>query len=548
MKLSEYRHVNDLKQLSNTELAELAGDLRAAVIKECEEFEGHLGSNLAVVELTISLLRHFGFQNTRYLFDTSYQAYSFKRLTDRPDFYDLVHSPDGYSIFQEIGEGDPFSGGHTSISAAWAAGYNFVNDEKQTIEIMGDGALATSIGLGGMLNFAKTQNKGLFILNDNKQGIGVNPYDYLDWKAIATGMKYTYFEVDGHDFDAMEQIWTAYDKATGPVFVKANTIKALGYEKPFNHDEALHYIDFNAKPTPGKISSFKILKEEMYQNILEHDQDALFFVAGFGYGYGLEKWRRQYPNRVMEVGISEEIALIEAAAAANAGKHPYLFMGATFFQRCYDQIVHDVIRNSSNITIVIVNASITNIGDSHHGIYDLNMYNAFENVQVFCPSSKGEMHQAFVESQKYHGPKAIRLQGEVACDETVPSSIYNWNHIKHGGKKVVISYHDFFHALEDYVATNKLPIDVVNATSLNPIDEKLIQKLIDENYTIYTYEHTFWKNNLASSIRAHFPNIIVKDYSFKNIFIGRWGMKEMMERNEMDLATVTNQILSDNKD
>jgi transketolase C-terminal domain/subunit len=55
----------------------------------------------------------------------------------------------------------------------------------------------------------------------------------------------------------------------------------------------------------------------------------------------------------------------------------------------------------------------------------------------------------------------------------------------------VISYHDFFHALEDYVATNKLPIDVVNATSLNPIDEKLIQKLIDENYTIYTYEHTF---------------------------------------------------------
>jgi deoxyxylulose-5-phosphate synthase len=93
-----------------------------------------------------------------------------------------------------------------------------------------------------------------------------------------------------------------------------------------------------------------------------------------------------------------------------------------------------------------------------------------------------------------------------------------------------------------------LPIDVVNATSLNPIDEKLIQKLIDENYTIYTYEHTFWKNNLASSIRAHFPNIIVKDYSFKNIFIGRWGMKEMMERNEMDLATVTNQILSDNKD
>jgi 1-deoxy-D-xylulose-5-phosphate synthase len=118
MKLSEYHNVNDLRKLTNPELAELAQDLRTAVIKECEEFEGHLGSNLAVIELTISLLRHFGYQNARYLFDTSYQAYSFKRLTDRPDFYDLVHTPDGYSIFQEISEGDPFSGGHTSISAA----------------------------------------------------------------------------------------------------------------------------------------------------------------------------------------------------------------------------------------------------------------------------------------------------------------------------------------------------------------------------------------------------------------------------------------------
>ncbi|KAJ3621783.1 hypothetical protein Zmor_004512 [Zophobas morio] len=118
MKLKDYKDVADLKNLNNAELNELAEDLSQAVIDECEEFEGHLGSNLAITDLTISLLKHFGYKNARYLFDTSYQAYSFKRMTDRQDFYETVHTADGYSIFQEIKEGDPFSGGHTSISAA----------------------------------------------------------------------------------------------------------------------------------------------------------------------------------------------------------------------------------------------------------------------------------------------------------------------------------------------------------------------------------------------------------------------------------------------
>jgi 1-deoxy-D-xylulose-5-phosphate synthase len=543
MKLKDYTNVAQLKDLNSEELNELAADLSNVVIEECEKFEGHLSSNLAITDLTISLLRHFGFENKRYLFDTSYQAYSFKRMTDRQDFYETVHTPDGYSIFQEIDEGDSFSGGHTSISAVWAAGYNHLKDDKLVIEIIGDGSLATSVGLGGMLNFALSKNKGLFILNDNKQGIGLNQFNYLDWKSISEGMGYKFFEVDGHDYDAMEKIWIEFDKLDCPVFVKVNTIKGYRLNKEFPKDNAPHYISPNAIQPEGTIGAMKFITENYFKDLLKNDKDAIIFQPGMTYVFGLNKLKEQYPGQIIDAGIAEEIAIIEAAAAANAGKHVYFAVSATFVQRCYDQFVHDIMRNNSNINFIIINADVTNIGDSHHGIYDLNMYNAFENVKVFIPVTTGDVLNCLEASKNYAGPSVIRISGDLKISDALTENETSWIWNKSDSKKVVITYGNSYFELMNYVEINKINLNIVLATSLNPIDDKLISDLISKGYELFTFEHVFWKNNLASTIRAHYPDALVKDFSFKNIFIGRWGMDEMMKSNKMDLPFVISEIL-----
>gem|GEM_PF-6688118 len=117
MNLKNYKQLSDLKTLSSENLKTLSSDIRESIYNEVQKNGGHLGSNLAVVDLTISLLSYFG-DDAYYLFDTGYQAYAYKLLTTRPNVLENMHKINGYSVFQEIKEGDLYSGGHTSISTA----------------------------------------------------------------------------------------------------------------------------------------------------------------------------------------------------------------------------------------------------------------------------------------------------------------------------------------------------------------------------------------------------------------------------------------------
>ncbi|QEH61864.1 1-deoxy-D-xylulose-5-phosphate synthase [Spiroplasma chinense] len=541
MLLKDYKGINDLKDLDNQGLEELSQDLRNAIIAENEANGGHLGSNLAVVELTVSLLKHFQ-DKAKILFDTSYQAYSYKRLTDRFDIFENMHKIDGYSIFQETHEGDPYSGGHTSISAAWASGYKKIDNEL-VIEVIGDGSLASSIGLGGMLNFASDlKNKGLFILNDNKQGIGINKFNYLNWELIAKGMDFDYIEVqDGHDFDELEKAWKFFESSSKNVFVKVNSEKAKGY-KVLTPEQALHYT-YPKNYTPSQDKTF-ISSVEVFVNQLDEilkDKNSYVYMAGMMYAFGLSEVAKKYPGQIIDAGIAEEIAMIEAAAAANLGKKVYLIIASSFFQRTYDQIVHDLIRNNSNLTIIIAGANYSLIGDSHHGIYDLNMYNAFESILIYQPSTVGEFNKALFDLN-YKGTKVIRVEDLIENVEN-KVDLNKWTYdVNVDANKVVIAYGSSYEKLKKYIQENNLNVGLVKAVSLNPIDKDLIQQLVDDNKQIYTYELVFAKNNLASSIRVKFENTLIKDFSFRKNIIGRASDDYIMKNNNLDFDTVFKSI------
>ncbi|KAJ3621782.1 hypothetical protein Zmor_004511 [Zophobas morio] len=155
--------------------------------------------------------------------------------------------------------------------------------------------------------------------------------------------------------------------------------------------------------------------------MLKKDKNIRVFHAGMNYVYDYQKFKNDYPDQFIDAGIAEEIAIIEAAAAANAGKTVYFTVASSFFQRCYDQIVHDLIRNNSNVKLIVIRGMVTDIGDSHHGIYDLNMYNSFENVKIFMPITVGDMENSLKEAAEYKGPVVIRLDGDLDTVEAMTS-------------------------------------------------------------------------------------------------------------------------------
>lgn len=549
MNFKKYKSHKDLHSLAKKDLEIFANDIRQEIVEHIKTKGGHYGSNLGIIELTISLLKNFDPNNFRYLYDTGYQAYAYKMLTDRPKFLKkLEEGNTKYSIFQEIDESsfDHYSGGHTAISSVWAAGYNEAeNVEKPAIEIIGDGSLATSIGLGGMMNFAAAKNRGLFILNDNKQGIGLNKFHYLNWEAISKGMDFEFYEVkNGHDFEELQKAWDFYKKSKKSVFVKVNTIKSLGSPEGYDKEESNHYKMLGNLSLPPIFEyAHQVLKDFLTKE-LSNNKDAYYLESGMHYAFPFSKeLHKTFHKRVIDTGIAEEIAIVEAAALANAGKNPYVVVFSSFFQRVYDQIVHDVARNNSNMTIVIVSPQIS-MGDSHHGIYDLNMYNLFPNVKIFHPSNVKDLNLSFEEAKKYNGVKVIRVDQVLTTFDNNKTDL-SWNYTNNNHKKAVISYGAFYTSLLNYVKENNIELDVIEATTLNPIDETLLKKLMEKEVKLFSYEETMWKNNLASNVRIHFPDYIIKDFAFKTNVIGRGTRDKILELNNLDVKTVVEQILKD---
>ncbi|WP_342269227.1 1-deoxy-D-xylulose-5-phosphate synthase N-terminal domain-containing protein [Spiroplasma endosymbiont of Aspidapion aeneum] len=543
MKFKDFKSTNDLKKMSNEDLIELAEDIREILLEKILTKGGHLGSNLGVVELTISLLKNFDYKNSKFLYDTGYQSYAYKMLTDRKDFLEKKETYDGYSIFQEINEGDWYSGGHTSISAAWAGGYNLLKDNKTVIEIMGDGALASSIGLGGLLNFSpdNKSQKGLFIFNDNKQGIGLNKFNYLDWEKIATGMGYEYYLVnDGHNFDKLQKAWDFYNNSKKSVFVHIETIKAKGANIQ-NPEESMHYY---IPPKPTKESSYVSSSKQLnnfFDKKMSKSNDVYCIIAGLTYAMGYDNLRKKYPNNWIDVGISEEIAIVQAAALAQAGKEVYVIMRPPFIQRCYDQFIHDIVRNNSNMTILIAYfGNIEALGDSHHAVYDIAMFNSFDSIHSFLPLTTKEFELSLEAAKKYKHTKVIRYPG-LLLNNDLCNDINGWKKvIDNNASKVVITYSNECNLLEDYINKNNIHVDLICALTLNPIDKKMLSSLSKKE--LYFYEPVHGFNTLASRVEREFPNLKIRVFTYRNDLLGKWDVERIKKENKMDLDTFFKEI------
>ena len=81
--LESLKGPQDLKALSPAQLAELSAEIRAFLVEKVSRTGGHLGPNLGVVELTLSIHRTFDSPKDLVLFDTGHQSYVHKMLTGR---------------------------------------------------------------------------------------------------------------------------------------------------------------------------------------------------------------------------------------------------------------------------------------------------------------------------------------------------------------------------------------------------------------------------------------------------------------------------------
>jgi 1-deoxy-D-xylulose-5-phosphate synthase len=467
----------DLKGLSQEQLAVLASEIRDTLIETVIQTSGHLGPNLGVVELTIALHRVFNSPQDRILFDTGHQSYVHKLLTGRQGEFGTLRQRGGMSGYPCRAESDHdlVENSHASTSLSYADGlakaYTLRGEtDRAVVAVIGDGALTGGMAWEALNNISVCDDSRLVIVvNDNGRSyqptIGglaknlssvritqryenvldyikttlsrtpvVGPPVYGTLHGIKKGIKdvlqpQVLFEdlglkylgpIDGHDEAMVEQALTRAKEYGGPVLVHVITRKGFGYgPAEENEDDRLHQVP--GAPRPGSVpgASQKTLSQVFGDELAAiggRRPDVVAITAAMLNPTGLGPFARAYPDRVYDVGIAEQHAVTSAAGLAMGGLHPVVAIYATFLNRAFDQVLMDVALHQLPVTLVLDRAGVTGPdGASHNGMWDGSILQVVPGLKIAAPRDADRLAELLNEAVAVSdGPTVVRFPGKQA--------------------------------------------------------------------------------------------------------------------------------------
>jgi len=450
--LDEINFPSDIKKLSQSDLKQLADEVRQEMIDAVSETGGHLGAGLGVVELTVALHYIFDTPNDKLIWDVGHQSYPHKILTGRKDKIRTLRKGNGLSGFTKRSESeyDPFGAAHSSTSISSALGVALANKlsnkSNNVIAVIGDGAMSAGMAYEAMNNAGTAKTKLIVILNDNDMSIAkpvgamrmylakilsgklyfsfretvkliISAFskrfskkagkaeDFL--RSAVTGgtlfssMGFYYVgPINGHDIDDLVSVLKNAKKINyhGPIMIHVKTEKGKGYKFAEKSLDKYHGVTkFNVSTGVQEKSKSNIPSyTKVFANTLikhaEKDSKIVGITAAMPSGTGMDMFGEKFPLRMFDVGIAEQHAVTFAAGLATEGYKPYAAIYSTFLQRAYDQVVHDVAIQSLPVRFAIDRAGLVGAdGPTHAGSFDITYLSTLPNFVVMAASDEGEL-------------------------------------------------------------------------------------------------------------------------------------------------------------
>jgi 1-deoxy-D-xylulose-5-phosphate synthase len=461
----------DLRRLPETDLAQVAEELRTETIDAVSVTGGHLGAGLGVVELTTALHYVFNTPDDRIIWDVGHQAYPHKILTERRDRIRTLRKGDGLSGFTKRSESpyDPFGAGHssTSISAGlgMAVAATLADKPTNVIAVIGDGAMSAGMAYEAMNNAGAMHSRLIIILNDNEMSIAPPAGALSSYLArLVSGGAYrtvreaakqlgrhlpkfiydrarkteefarnfwaggTMFEelgiyyvgpIDGHNLDQLLPILKNVRdmESRGPVLVHVVTQKGKGYgpaEAAKDRHHAVNTFDVitgtQVKPKANAPTYTRVFADSLVKEA-QKDDKIVAITAAMPSGTGLDIFEKAFPERTFDVGIAEQHAVTFAAGLATEGFKPFCAIYSTFLQRAYDQVVHDVAIQHLPVRFAIDRAGLVGAdGATHAGSFDVSYMGILPGMVMMAAADEAELvHMVHTAVAYDQGPIAFRF-------------------------------------------------------------------------------------------------------------------------------------------
>lgn len=605
----------DLVKLNEEQRLELCREIREFLVSHVCKTGGHLASNLGVVELTVALETVFNTAEDRLVFDVGHQSYIHKLLSGRQACFDRLRSFGGIAGFPKPGESDTdaFVAGHASSSVSIALGMararTLQNKNYNVIALLGDGAATGGMVYEGLNDAAVSGEPMIVVLNDNAMSIDRNvggmalhlsklrtKEKYLGMKkkynhflskipggkyvfnltrnikdrirrmlipeTIFESMGFTYLgPVDGHDTEKLISLFHAAKEMKRPVLIHAMTQKGRGYAPAETEPSRFHGVG-KFDPLTGETGkkqgkTFSDAFGETMLTLAENNEKVCAITAAMPGGTGLLPFKKQYPNRLFDVGIAEEHAVSMAGGLAKQGQIPVVAIYSTFLQRSYDMILQDIAMLKLHVVLAVDRAGLVGEdGETHHGVFDVGFLRHAPNLKVLCPGSVRELQDMLAWSvNEQTGPVALRYPrgGNGSYSDSA------WNEIsvnegavtchRSGGNVVLVTYGTLINNVmqsAELLSKHGVETTVLRLLTVAPLPVEAILSYLTENSTVVVVEESMRscgiREQLQWELTRKLPNLTFAGIDLGEEYVTHGSMQDLYSHYGLDGESISKYV------
>ena len=493
----------------------------------------------------------------------------------------------------------------TAISAAlgFARARDLMGENHHVVAVVGDGALTGGMCYEALNDCGNSKTRMILLLNDNEMSIARNVgalSRYLSrlrasvgWNSTkkqvrsklgslpvvgeplyriihrtkqmiksafvdegffsALGFRYL-GPIDGNDQFAVERMLEQAKHFDEPVVIHCITKKGYGYHRAESKPEAFHgtppflvesgKMNGSSSPSNGAVANRTLI------DMAGKDSRIVAVTAAMPLGTCTGQFQKAFPERFLDVGIAEEHAVTLCAGMASGGMKPYFFVYSTFLQRGYDQVLHDVCIQQLPVVFLLDRAGISNEdGQSHQGLYDYAYLRHIPGMTVLAPADARELEMMVRATAEMNVPCSIRYpkSADKLPDGYSRSSFKSgrWVTLREGNDAVILAAGSMTAAalrVADGLAQEGVDIEVINASSIKPMDHECLMRVLSSGRTVFTVEEHVLMGGFGSAVlewtAANEINGCVVPLAIEDRFIQHGDHKHLLEEVGLDDASI----------
>jgi len=281
---------------------------------------------------------------------------------------------------------------------------------------------------------------------------------------------------------------------------------------------------------------------EVLYELGKEDPRICIVVADISPAGPMEKFRQEFPERFINVGVAEQTMIGICAGLALKGLKPFAYTIATFsLYRPYEIIRDDLGYQNLPVTVVGIGGGViySTLGGTHHAQEDIAIAGSIPNMSILAPCDPEEARAATLYAGRRTSPGPLYLRFGKAGEPVItagalePFQFGKVRYLRKGDDVAILSYGVIMGMAKkavDVLAARGRSVSLIACPTLKPLDREGLAGILKCHKQVIVIEEHVPQGGLASQTKQiawdSGARCKLKTFTLKDEFIHCYGSHE----------------------